>query len=894
MLGEGPAKLALEKAKISLKRGKDALAHRQKLIKVADRSELGWAVVAEYETDGLAADSDDEKRLERAERTAERKVARKKSKADEAEKGRRSVHDLPERAKAPARWDGAGPSGLIKPPIHRPVGPILCFLCGGPGHIKRDCPRNSVVTYPFSLVVQNGVVQARAGGELSTCGEGGEELSPEGLHSKELSPDLLHSKELSPDLLHSKELSPDLLHGDELSPDLLHGDELSPDLLHGDELSLESPLCKPVEIVCKQRCWEFEESRIPELDSMAVKSRLRRHIEYWEEELHATQWIIDMIRNGYMLPFNVEPPAYRRGNKNTAYTNADFVRSAVVDLVKGGFVEEVTEQPYVCSPVSVVENSAGKKRLVVNLRHINRFLRKRKFKFEDLRIAMMLFERGELMFNFDLKSGYHHVDIAVHHRKYLGFEWEQHFYVFTVLPFGLASAPYVFTKLLRPLVKLWRSKGFKSLMYLDDGIVAVKGKESAEKASVWVKNSLQCAGFVINDSKSVWIPSHCVTWLGFSVDLLGGRVFVPQEKLEALVSLVRDSLTFNSLRAKHIASIVGKIISMGIALGPVSRFMTRNLYALLDSRSAWCDVLRVSPQARMELEFWVNCLHHYSSQPIWHSPSAVRVVYSDASDTGYGGYTVEHGVHVAQGSWSPEEAIQSSTWRELVAVSRVLISIASKLRNMRVRWFSDNQNVVRILQVGSRKPHLQEQAMKVFETCISYQIRLEPDWLPREENELADFISRIVDYDDWQVNPELFYGLDGVWGPHSVDRFADDYNSHLPRFNSRFACPRSEAVDAFTVDWGGGENNWWCPPPGLVVRVVRHAEVCHATGTLIVPYWKSAPFWPLLCPDGSRYASFVVDFRVLPALTREGRSGGNLFGEGRPSDSLLALRLGFI
>ena len=119
----------------------------------------------------------------------------------------------------------------------------------------------------------------------------------------------------------------------------------------------------------------------------------------------------------------------------------------------------------------------------------------------------------------------------------------------------------------------------------------------------------------------------------------------------------------------------------------------------------------------MELEFWVNCLHSYNSQPIWHSPSAVRVVYSDASDTGYGGYTVEHGVHVAQGSWLPEE---------LVAVSRVLISIASKLRNMRVRWFSDNQNIVRILQVGSCKPHLQEQAMKVFETCISYQIRLEP------------------------------------------------------------------------------------------------------------------------------------------------------------------------
>ena len=42
-------------------------------------------------------------------------------------------------------------------------------------------------------------------------------------------------------------------------------------------------------------------------------------------------------------------------------------------------------------------------------------------------------------------------------------------------------------------------------------------------------------------------------------------------------------------------------------------------------------------------------------------------------------------------------------------------------------------------------------------------------------------------------------------------------------------------TEAFTTDWGGGENNWWCPPPGLVVRVVRHAEQCHAIGTLVVP-----------------------------------------------------------
>ena len=89
-------------------------------------------------------------------------------------------------------------------------------------------------------------------------------------------------------------------------------------------------------------------------------------------------------------------------------------------------------------------------------------------------------------------------------------------------------------------------------------------------------------------------------------------------------------------------------------------------------------------------------------------------VYSDTSDTGYGGYMVEHGCHIAQGQWLPHESLQSSTWRELKAVLRVLESLADKLRNQRIRWFSDNQNVVRILSVGSRNPMLQKEALTLL------------------------------------------------------------------------------------------------------------------------------------------------------------------------------------
>ena len=87
---------------------------------------------------------------------------------------------------------------------------------------------------------------------------------------------------------------------------------------------------------------------------------------------------------------------------------------------------------------------------------------------------------------------------------------------------------------------------------------------------------------------------------------------------------------------------------------------------------------------------------------------------------------MEHGGSIANGQWSELEAQQSSTWRELKAVRRVLESFAKKLRNQRARWFTDNQNVVRIVLHGSGKPALQREALAIFAVCVAECIRLEP------------------------------------------------------------------------------------------------------------------------------------------------------------------------
>ena len=354
-----------------------------------------------------------------------------------------------------------------------------------------------------------------------------------------------------------------------------------------------------------------------------------------------------------------------------------------------------------------------------------------------------------------------------------------------------------------------------------------------------------------------------------------------------------DAESRKCLQARSKASIVGKIIAMGLGIGPITRFMTRSLYTLIESRKSWREFLFITAEAKQEIKFWITGLKHYNSQPIWYTPSAMRIAYSDASESGFGGYVVEHGCHVATGQWSQEDRQKSSTWRELRAVTLVLESVNKHLANQRVRWFTDNQNVVRILQVGSKKPNLQEEALKVFALAIRHQIRIDPEWIPRKENEMADYLSRIIDVDDWMLNPEVYRVLDTMWGPHTVDRFANADNTQTERFNSRFWSPGSEAVDAFTVNWQN-ENNWLCPPIALIPRVLRHAQVCKAKGTLIVPLWKSAAFWPLLCPNGKDFDNFVENWCDLPpfeSLFLPGKSGEALFKGKVPNTRVLAVRI---
>ena len=140
-----------------------------------------------------------------------------------------------------------------------------------------------------------------------------------------------------------------------------------------------------------------------------------------------------------------------------ALKDTSFVSEAISDSLRTKCVEILDHQPDIVNPLSVSVQRSGKKRLILDLKHVNLYVFKRKFRCEDISVAIQIFSKGFYLFKFDLKSGYHHVEIFPDYRRYLAFSWDfgdgiVKYFQFTVLPFGLSSAPDLFKKLLKPIL----------------------------------------------------------------------------------------------------------------------------------------------------------------------------------------------------------------------------------------------------------------------------------------------------------------------------------------------------------------------------------------------------------------------------------------------------------
>ena len=135
----------LDKVHASLEKGEKLLSERQKHILLADKSDFGWSLIREYKRNDLAEDSDDEKKIIRAEaraRTqAKQNSARNKTKFV-SNRGESLVPSPVETSTSRQFYmNSARPSPTIE--TRTQIKPGSCFACNKPGHWRAQCPLNS-------------------------------------------------------------------------------------------------------------------------------------------------------------------------------------------------------------------------------------------------------------------------------------------------------------------------------------------------------------------------------------------------------------------------------------------------------------------------------------------------------------------------------------------------------------------------------------------------------------------------------------------------------------------------------------------------------------------------------------------------------------------------------
>ena len=104
-------------------------------------------------------------------------------------------------------------------------------------------------------------------------------------------------------------------------------------------------------------------------------------------------------------------------------------------------------------------------------------------------------------------------------------------------------------------------------------MASVQRSQKCSAAMRSIVSDLDRAGFILNAQKSRLEPQQVGTWLGFTLDLVYGA---PGKRERLVASIVLHSL------CTSIGGIVGQVISMSLAIGPVARLRTSALYQVIN------------------------------------------------------------------------------------------------------------------------------------------------------------------------------------------------------------------------------------------------------------------------------------------------------------------------
>lgn len=181
---------------------------------------------------------------------------------------------------------------------------------------------------------------------------------------------------------------------------------------------------------------------------------------------------------------------------------------------------------------------------------------------ETLESVLSSVRRNSFFVSIDLKDAYLSVPVNKNHRKYLKFIWNGILYHCNALLFGLASAPTVFTKIMKPVFAYLRQQGISSFYYIDDSLIEANSFDACKSNAEFLVKLLNDLGFSVNMEKSVLTPSTRIRYLGHIIDSVQFKVYLPDEKIENIISKGESVLRNRKIHSiREVAKLIGLFTS---------------------------------------------------------------------------------------------------------------------------------------------------------------------------------------------------------------------------------------------------------------------------------------------------------------------------------------------
>ena len=383
------------------------------------------------------------------------------------------------------------------------------------------------------------------------------------------------------------------------------------------------------------------------------------------------------------------------------------------------------------------------------------------------------------MAKIDLEGAYRQFPVRSADWWQCGYFVDGRFYLDTRLPFGLSSAPSHFSRITRAVCWRMQRAGFGCIGYLDDFLIVESSRERAEAAVAYLRALLLRWGLPISQRKfeQEGTPATSMIFLGVLVDSVKLELRLDPERIAAIHTELALWVNRQSASVRQIASLVGVLAFAARVIGPGRLYMSRLIAALRVGQSGplrYDRARSLSSGFRADVQWWLTVMPRWNGVSILAAPAPSVdprfVIYSDASDWGYGAYCSTSFVY---GAW-PAEWLRTTPIhvRELAAVVLSVWAFKDNWAGQHVRLsiFSDNDAVVHALSSGRafderlnallRALHvLQAQGHFSFSTQHIAGVRnVGADALSRDN--LPLFLSHVAPLNPVQVQCELSTFLD--------------------------------------------------------------------------------------------------------------------------------------